>query len=662
MSQSLYTAMGGISAAQTQLNVISNNIANLNTTAFKSSSVNFSDVFSRTVSSGSVSTQSTGGTNPIQVGVGVRVSSISKDFNSGSWVPTNKPTDLMIQGLGFFTVESSDGEKFYTRAGDFSFDESGYLVTSSGYKLMGTDNILSSTTTSSNVYIPRSIIAAKTGNEDIASQLLTNLNNCDSITDGHFNIVVNNTDILDINLNTTANNTVGLLVNSIQTQIDNKATALQPLKPFATALTATVDAVKTAGTGTVPIPAAVTATITAITAAVNAANTAGAGIDNTLIGNITTAAGNARTAANTARLAGTMTQTQYDNINTYATQIQTLAATLSAGTAMTNTGPGNQLATFQGYVTNMTSNAALITTAADNAITALDALPAGTVTAVQYANILSAANEAKDLASHLVAGTTMTDDQRDSFHGYAGSISKLYDEYSNIDVICDDTTNGEIQFGIDGTYAQSLSFTNPTSGAATNFITATGLNNVTLDPVTSTYSSNVLDWTVSVGQVTSASLAASQPEYSINADGSIQAKYSNNDTLSVQLDATGTTYEFLYTTSEGIEISGTKCTVDTNLATPANFVIQMASITNTDGLLSVGSNLFKAGPNSGSIIYSVGGKLGLGKIESGGLEASNVDLSKEFSNMIVAQRAVQANSRVFTTTSNIMDAIVSMGR
>ena len=125
---------------------------------------------------------------------------------------------------------------------------------------------------------------------------------------------------------------------------------------------------------------------------------------------------------------------------------------------------------------------------------------------------------------------------------------------------------------------------------------------------------------------------------------------------------TNLTYQFLYTTAEGVAITGSSCVVDPNLAKPANFVLQVAGITNTDGLLAVGSNLFKAGPNSGDVVYSVGGQMGLGKLASGGLEASNVDLSQELSNMILAQRAIQANSRVFTTTSNIMDVINQMGR
>lgn len=559
MSQSLYTAMGGISAAQTQLNVISNNIANLNTTAFKTSSVNFSDVFSRTVSSGSVSTQSTGGTNPIQVGVGVRVSSISKDFNSGSWVPTNKPTDLMIQGSGFFTVESSDGQKYYTRAGDFSFDEQGYLVTSGGYKLMGTDNILSSTTTESNVYIPKSIIAAKSGNTALGTQRVNGLNHCEAITSGHF------------------------------------------------VLNTTVDAF-TEGTFTVT-------------------STGG------------TAAGAHAVNLSAADVSGTLA----DLVAAIQTDIGTPAATgITVGVS------GSQIT----FTTDGTATTGITFTAGTSNFvdkTNLDtAVPSGSPP-VYTSLIVPAASYDISLSAADVSGTI--DELLAAIRADIGTPAA-----TGITLECE---NGQIIFNVDG--VESIEFENPPTGvAATNFVTATGMNNAT--KTNNAYSSNVLDWTVAVSQVTSASLADSNPTCSISADGSIQATYSSGDTLSVQLDDTGTSYRFLYTTSDGIAISDTKCTVDANVADEANFVIQMASITNTDGLLSVGSNLFKSGPNSGSILYSVGGKLGLGKIESGGLEASNVDLSKEFSNMIVAQRAVQANSRVFTTTSNIMDTIVSMGR
>lgn len=576
MSQSLYAAMGGISAAQTDIEVISNNIANLNTTGFKASSVHFSDVFSTTISSGSVSTVSSGGTNPIQVGVGVQVSSVTKNFNSGSWVATGKNTDLMIQGNGFFTVQASDGQVYYTRAGNFSFDNSGNLVTSNGYKVLGTDSILSARSSAFTVHVPQSIIADVAGNANLDAKRLDSLNNC-SLTNGNFNVLVNSVDNLTLNVDTTTYLTVGALTDSLQDQIDAAATLAQ--NTAAAATTASADAQDV-----------IDATDDALT---------GSAMTQTEHDDVVTATAAAKAQAIAAYSAGRMTLAQRDAIVDAADDAKTLVDTIYNG----GTNPG-------------------------------------TMTQVQHDSITDVQDAIIVTENAVVTAQTA-----------------LYDEYSNVTVACG--TDGTIKFAVDGTHARSLMFSNPSSGAS-NFIVETGLNNATIS--NHTYSSNILDYTVDVTQVTSASAAASVTNYSINSDGSVQATYSNGDTLAVQLKDDGATYEFVYTTSDGIEITNTNCNVDPNVAVPANFVVQMSSVTNSDGLLSVGGNMFESGPNVGNILYSVGGSMGIGKIESGGLEASNVDLSTEFSNMIVAQRAVEANSRVFTTTSDVMNTVVNMGR
>ena len=454
MSQSLYTAMGGISAAQTDLNVVSNNIANLNTTGYKSSSVNFSDVYYTTLSSGTGTSQTTGGTNPMQVGIGVQVSAISKDFSSGTWVATGKTTDLMIQGGGFFTAMSPAGEVFYTRAGDFTFDSEGDLVTTDGNKVLGTDTVLSSTSSSTPVHVPQLIVTDVTANNNFFSKNITDLNNC-LLSDGNFDLSINGGAATTISVDTSTYPTMSALAANIQTQIGVPAT-------------------------------------------------------------------------------------------------------------------------------------------------------------------------------------------------------------SGVTVTCDATTGGTIQFSVDGTIATSLAFTNSAANQS-NFVAQTGLGTAVID-ASGTYSSNVLDYNVDISQVVSVASATKLSSYSIGIDGSVNATYANGDTLSVQVGADNNTYEFVYTTADNITISGSNVSVDSNVATPANFVLQLASMTNQEGLLAVGTNLFRASVNSGDIFYSVGNAMGLGVVASGGLEASNVDLASEFSKMLLSQRAVQANSRVFTTTRDIMDAIVSMGR
>ena len=137
MMRSLYSGVSGLKNHQTAMDVIGNNIANVNTTGFKASRVTFQDVLSQTIQGASSANGNIGGTNPMQVGLGMGVASIDTIFTDGSSQPTGKSTDLQIQGNGFFVI--TDGtNQLYTRAGGFDFDEQGnYVVPGTGYKVMG---------------------------------------------------------------------------------------------------------------------------------------------------------------------------------------------------------------------------------------------------------------------------------------------------------------------------------------------------------------------------------------------------------------------------------------------------------------------------------------------------------------------------------------------
>lgn len=148
MTQAMYTAVSGIRANQTRLNVIANNIANVNTLGFKSASANFATVFSNTISGGSPPNGLLGGTNPRQVGNGSLVSEIASNWGQGGTQFTGRNTDMMINGEGFFVVERVDvnngnasTDYYLTRAGNFTLDANGNLVTSSGNRVRGTSEI-----------------------------------------------------------------------------------------------------------------------------------------------------------------------------------------------------------------------------------------------------------------------------------------------------------------------------------------------------------------------------------------------------------------------------------------------------------------------------------------------------------------------------------------
>ena len=136
MLRSLFAGISGLRVNQTMLDVTGNNIANANTTGFKSSSVVFGDTLSQMLTAASASNAQRGGTNPIQVGLGVQLAATNTNFNQGSTQTTGRTTDLMIQGDGFFVVQKG-AEKLYTRAGAFTFDDSGTLVSPGGSRVQG---------------------------------------------------------------------------------------------------------------------------------------------------------------------------------------------------------------------------------------------------------------------------------------------------------------------------------------------------------------------------------------------------------------------------------------------------------------------------------------------------------------------------------------------
>src|SRR5437773_2613079 len=122
----LYTGLSGMTANDRRLEVIGNNIANSNTTAFKSSRLLFETQFARTYNNGSPPTADDGGTTPYQVGLGVQIAGTQRDFNVGSISATGDPRDLAIEGTGLFVVRSGSNQVF-TRAGAFRQDAAGDL-------------------------------------------------------------------------------------------------------------------------------------------------------------------------------------------------------------------------------------------------------------------------------------------------------------------------------------------------------------------------------------------------------------------------------------------------------------------------------------------------------------------------------------------------------
>ncbi|HBL42121.1 MAG TPA: flagellar biosynthesis protein FlgE, partial [Planctomycetaceae bacterium] len=176
LTSALNTSLGGLSLNETSIDVLGNNIANAGTNGFKASNVLFTTQLSRTLSVGSRPTTSNGGTNPRQVGLGALSASIRKDFTQGSVTNSTSPSDLAIQGDGFFILDSPDGQ-VYSRNGNFELNSQSLLTNQSGFKVQGYGvdedfNLVTTTLTDIQIPLGDLNVAQATQNVEIGGALL----------------------------------------------------------------------------------------------------------------------------------------------------------------------------------------------------------------------------------------------------------------------------------------------------------------------------------------------------------------------------------------------------------------------------------------------------------------------------------------------------------
>jgi flagellar hook protein FlgE len=165
MMGGMYAAISGLDANQTMLNETANNLANVNTVGYKSSSVTFADSLTQVMRGASSATSSNGGTNPLQVGLGVQVNATEDQMTEGSFQSTNNPLDVAVQGNGFLRVGSGTPPAAppytsglptnmqYTRAGNLTTNTLGFLTTQAGQYVVGRAAV-ATTTEAGTTYAP----------------------------------------------------------------------------------------------------------------------------------------------------------------------------------------------------------------------------------------------------------------------------------------------------------------------------------------------------------------------------------------------------------------------------------------------------------------------------------------------------------------------------
>ena len=198
MIRSMFSAISGLRNHQTMMDVVGNNISNVNTSGFKSSSTVFEDVLSQTIRGAGQATATIGGTNPNVIGLGSKIAAITTSFAQGSLQRTGRSTDFAIQGDGFFVADSAAGRR-YTRAGSFAVDALGRITTNDGSFIQGwqadTTGAVSTTAPITGITIPvgdlvppvRTTTVQAGGNLPADAAIGTVLTNAADVYDGQGN-------------------------------------------------------------------------------------------------------------------------------------------------------------------------------------------------------------------------------------------------------------------------------------------------------------------------------------------------------------------------------------------------------------------------------------------------------------------------------------------
>jgi flagellar hook protein FlgE len=568
LTSTLYTGLSGLDVNQARLNVVGNNIANVNTTAFKKSRALFKPQFYVTDNGGTPPNGEFGGTNPNQRGLGAVVAAIEKDFTTGSIEPTGKPTDMAIDGAGFFVVKGD--AQVYTRDGSFGLNAQNELVSSTGEFVQGysaddAGNIQTGQLGKISIPLGTTTTAQPTSNVKLEG----NLNADGALATG--------ASILTSQLLTTVGGTVPLGTSNLVDLRDTVSGATL----FAAGDTLNLNGEKG---GRTLDQAQLTVTATTTVDDLSDFFSGGLGIDETV------------PAITGAPTPGTLLEADSTDPNS--------ARIVISG----NVGTENALAL---------TGTALVTSSGISPLTFDDGVNAAGIQSNPTGESVHTSFVGYDSL-----GTPITVDVTAVLEAKADT-GNTWRFYVNSG---DDTDtslvvgNGTLTFGSDGKLLASTGTTVTLDRANTGAATPTTIK-LDLDSLTSlTSASSEL---VMTGQ--DGSPLGTLSSFSIGADGTVTGAFSNGVTKSLAQ-------------------------------------LAVATFDNPNGLVDVGGNKFLEGPNSGVAVVSSPLTLGAGGVRSGALEASNVDLSEEFINMIISSTGFSAASRVITTSDQLITELLNSAR
>ncbi len=611
MMRSMYSGVAGLKTHQTKMDVIGNNIANVNTVAYKSQSVTFSELMYQTTQNASGANAQTGtaGINARQIGLGVKTGAINTAISSqGASQTTNNPFDIRITGNSFFIV-SNGNDNFFTRDGSFYVDGIGNLaMTSNGYNVMGWQVDPETMNIKQDTVSPLRIMSAENMTYDPEATTLAR--------------VTGIIDKLDTNLTSSAGKNMNLMFYD---KLGYSYTAKINLKTTDTdgMYAVTIDGIVDADNNPIDLTPAGSNILSTQGAADTAAleTALGNGVfqtDGTGKAILVASADNAELGITAGDVVYTANQVETPDWDKIAAVLETAGLTSTAASLQT---------VRYTYTNNSVNPAQEINLSMKDILDNKDVL----LSIDDGTNVGTATVKARDLVTDptLAASTALTDAQKAAV------------------LAADNTFTGETTTNLYYNIATGKFEGIGTRGADNTSITLNIANLTSINPLTGEPESNFENITIDFSATTmfnnsgTSTIAASSGDanklgagrklgqmsgVSIQDDGRIYASYDNG--MSRLLGQ-----------------------------------IAVAEFANASGLEKEGDNLYKNTQNSGDFDgIGIDIKTGGGYMTTGVLEMSNVDLSAEFTDMITTQRGFQANSRIITVSDTLLEELVNLKR
>lgn len=656
MMASLFAGVSGLRNHQVKMNVIGNNIANINTIGFKTSRVNFQESLVQNIRGAGRPSSVSGGTNPIQMGLGMQVGAIDNVFTQGGLETTGQITDLAIQGAGFFVLGDANNNRFYSRAGAFGFDANANLVDpATGLYVLGKmadslGNIPSMATTGP--------ITMPFGQQDPAQ----------STTE----ITVKN------NLNSSASDSLvtnwspgSSGVNAVQGEAADgvggthtiSITGAQALRAAFTG--ANVPGLALSGNDTLgtdlgvtvfddfqlTIDGAITTTITGL----DANSTVQDLLDKINLVSGVTAQIQGGEVVITRTKAGAPADYRFTSSTSINDAVggnyNIVGAVFGVANGGTFASAGGAASTFQAIDTFVPSRGATAL-AGGSVQTTLDLVFDEQSGLAIGLSGLGGGGVEISTQSGLAAtpvGQELVVDTADTTHSM--SIS-TFDSLGSKHVLTIEfyksaiqnrwewaaTTLGTAQVTVGGSGYVTFN----SDGSLGSFNHYGGASSMTVDPRNG---AGLMDVAIEAGTTN-------------HFDGLTGFSSSAHTASIIGQDGYGLGILEKYAIDKAGNISG----IFSNGVTRVLAQISLADFSNPAGLNKAGGSMYQESANSGAAIEGIAGSTISGNISSGALESSSVDIAQEFTTMITAQRGFQANARIITTSDTMLDELVNIKR